>query len=284
MSSIEIQIMSDVHLETPLILPYYSIFKIKPSSRYLALLGDIGYVSDDRLFTFLTYQLQQFQIVFFLLGNHEPYWITFAAAMSRMQSFAEKMEKFHQTSTMGRFVWLDQKRFDVSETVTVLGCTLFSRITEEQRKDVELIVTDFSAIKEWTVEGHNAAHESDLAWLNNEVSQIEQENPCREVIIFTHHCPTVLPQAQDQEHKNHGYEIGSAWSTDLSREKCWTSQNVKLWAFGHTHFNCDFRLPEAGKRVVANQKGYGRSEIFDFDGGKVVGIQDGVVKPKRKKG
>jgi len=28
-----------------------------------------------------------------------------------------------------------------------------------------------------------------------------------------------------------------------------------MWAFGHTHFNCDF-LDEVGKRVVTNQKGY----------------------------
>jgi hypothetical protein len=56
---------------------------------------------------------------------------------------------------------------------------------------------------------------------------------------------------------------------------------VKMWAFGHTHFNCDFEdkldgetgtetsMRKRTKRVVANQKGYYLLPEHDFDVGKL---------------
>ncbi|KAH9437495.1 hypothetical protein MCOR02_001152 [Pyricularia oryzae] len=34
----------------------------------------------------------------------------------------------------------------------------------------------------------------------------------------------------------------SASATDLSAEIWWTNPCVRVWAFGRTHFNCDFVL------------------------------------------
>ena len=54
---------------------------------------------------------------------------------------------------------------------------------------------------------------------------------------------------------------------------------MRVWAFGHTHFNCD--LVETGtgagkKRVLANQRGYaGRAEAVGFEVGKVVRLPNG---------
>jgi hypothetical protein len=44
--------------------------------------------------------------------------------------------------------------------------------------------------------------------------------------------------------------------TDPRDEKCWKSPAVRTWAFGHTHYNCDFEEEVAGKKVLTNQKGY----------------------------
>lgn len=41
-----------------------------------------------------------------------------------------------------------------------------------------------------------------------------------------------------------------------------------MWAFGYTHFSCDF-VDEMGKRVVANQKGYALALQPAFDAGKL---------------
>ena len=134
MYSIQFQIMSDLHLETPEARPTYEVFKIEPRHPYLALLGDIGHVSDRRLFSFLEEQLQHFEIVFYLLGNHEPYGMTFPTARPKVRAFEEDMNRLYSSpdSASGRFVLLDRTRYNLTDSVIVLGCTLFSHIMPKQ--------------------------------------------------------------------------------------------------------------------------------------------------------
>jgi Calcineurin-like phosphoesterase len=275
MPEIKFQIMSDLHLETPLARSSYEDFAVTttPQSPYLALLGDIGYTCDTRLFEFLEEQLRHFKIVFFLLGNHEPYTMSFPAAKALVKTFAARMDGIYGPSNIGRFVFLDQTRFDIDEEITVLGCTLFSRISEEQVNTVKMFVTDFSSIEDWDVDDHNKAHDSDVKWLNAQVKAITENEPARKIVIFTHHSPTLAPAATDPKHKDDSAQVVSGFATDLSNEICWSLAQVKLWAFGHTHFNCDFEDPLTKKRVFANQKGYRRTESLTFDATKTVSIE-----------
>lgn len=271
--SFRFQIMSDLHLETPLARPSYEDFEIEPAAPFLALLGDTGCVSDDLLFSFLESQLHLFEVVFFLLGNHEPYGTTFSSAHATMEAFQEKMEEARGTTALGRFVYLNQNRYDVSDELTVLGCTLFSHIAPEQVGSVQLFVSDSSSIENWSVEDHCSAHQSDLNWLNSQVVEIARHEPFRSVVVFTHHSPSKLGHANDPKQLNNdAAEVNSAFVTDLSKDACWASPQIKLWAFGHTHFNCDFVDPDTGKRVLTNQKGYRRAEQLTFDGMKVVEV------------
>lgn len=127
MAPVSFQVMSDLHLETH---PSYD-FGFKQTAPYLALLGDIGLVGDDRIFQFFERQVNRYWAVFFLLGNHEPSGLSFDAAKTKMRAFESKMASLRAHSTIGRFVFLDQTRYDVSETFTVLGCTLFSYIVKD---------------------------------------------------------------------------------------------------------------------------------------------------------
>lgn len=257
-----ITIVSDLHLETPKSRPSYGDFVLEPQSRFLALLGDIGVATDDGLFAFVELQLQQFERVFYVLGNHEPYDSDHATTKQRFRRLEEKHP--------GRFYLLDQKRHDLTPAITILGCTLFSAIDAAQATGVSMFVTDFARIRDWAVERHNAAHQADLKWLNETVARVNTEEPHRQILIFTHYAPTILPQAHDPRHLKDDTGVRSAFMTDLSGEVCWASSNVRLWAFGHTHHNCDFADPTTGKRVIANQKGYRRTEAVDFDPGKVI--------------
>jgi hypothetical protein len=286
--SVKLQIMSDLHLETPRFLPMYSDFHFDPKSTYLCLLGDIGSIHDNRLFHFLELQLQRFDIVFYVIGNHESYQDedsgsfkqqnnTYPAALSKMERFEASVIaqrntalKSSDNTPFGQFVLLNRRRFDLTENVTVLGCTLFSNIADSQKSAVSLFVSDFSKISEWTTDSHNSAHRVDLEWLNNEVDAISRNEPHRSIAVFTHYSPTSSPEANDPEEFEDPHGVQSAFVTNLEREVCWTSPSVKLWAFGHTHFNCDFVDPKVGTRVVANQRGYGREEAFDFEAEKVV--------------
>lgn len=266
MTGIQLQILSDLHLETPAV---YDIYEINPKAPYLALLGDIGYVKDEGFFPFLRKQLEVFRIVFLVLGNHEPYHSSWADAKSNVKRFIDDMDGLSRNGqALGSLVLLDQTRYDISPTVTILGCTLFSHVAEEQRESVDFGLNDFYHIRDWTLEAHQRAHAADVDWLNEEIDSIVQSEPGRKVIVLTHYCPLMHPDVIDPKHKDSN--ISSGFMTDLSGERCWQRDNVKLWAFGHTHFNCDFTETETGKRVVTNQRGYYFAQAAGFDSEKIV--------------
>ncbi|KAF1812884.1 hypothetical protein P152DRAFT_507208 [Eremomyces bilateralis CBS 781.70] len=227
--------LSDLHLETPSTRPTYFEFTIPPSCPYLALLGDIGLASDIGLFEFLSQQLKQFEIIFFVIGNHEAYDTSYTTAKSAFHSFSQSISRRRRSDpSLGCFIFLDQRRFDISHNVTILGCTLFSAISPEQAQSVQLFVSDFEWVEDWTVEDHKAAHASELAWLNEQFLHISKSEPHKEIIIFTHYSPTTSPEANDPRHLKDASGVRSAFMTDLSAEPCWTAPAVKLWAFGHT--------------------------------------------------
>ena len=271
MSPVAFQILSDLHLETH---ASYD-FPIKQTAPNLALLGDIGHIADEGLFIFLEKQLHRYWNVFYVLGNHEPVGTSWSIAKGRVRAFAERMERLRTRSTIGKFVFLDQTRYDISENLTILGCTLFSKITLEQASAVGSRFIDFKQIQNWMVEDHIDAHLSDLQWLNTQVSAITNAEPQRKVAIFTHHCPTLDARTVDEKHINS--PVSSGFATDLSAEECWGNKSVVLWAFGHTHFSCDF-ADHLGKNIVANQKGYASDLKKDFEMKKVF-IVGGDEKP-----
>ncbi|RDL41508.1 Uncharacterized protein BP5553_01487 [Venustampulla echinocandica] len=262
MSTIKFQLISDLHLETPKASPTYEDFEIQPQCKYLALLGDIGNIEDPRLFTFLEDQLRQFEIVFYLLGNHEPFRMTMPQTKTVVRDFQQRADKLHFApgSLPGRFVFLDQTRFDLTDSTTALGCTLFSEISSEQRQSVSIFCADFLEIEDWIIDFHNAAHQSDLSWLNSQVEEISRTEPHRKIVVFTHHSPTMLEAANNPRHLEDAKEVRSAFVTNLSNQACWKSEN------------CDFVDPKMKRRIVTNQKGYRRSELDTFDVLKVVTV------------
>lgn len=72
MAPLPFQIMVCLHLESH---SFDDDFQLQNRASYLAILGDIGHVANEQLFKFLEHQIQQYLIVFFVLGNHEPYHV-----------------------------------------------------------------------------------------------------------------------------------------------------------------------------------------------------------------
>lgn len=269
----ELQILSDLHLESP---KAYDFYEIKPSALYLALLGDIGCVSDPDYLTFLTTQLAQFRIVFHVLGNHEPYGSTWDATIKKLREFQEQKRKQRAQSpesVIGEYALLDRDEFHLpSHNLTILGCTLFSDVPARSMTDVSLGLNDFFRIGDWTVEQHVEAHRRDLAWLNGRVAAIarEQHHLGRRVVVLTHHSPTVDARTVNPRFANS--RISSGFATDLRGEECWGSGNVVLWAFGHTHYTFGrFRDEGTGMVVYSNQRGYYFAQATGF-------VEDDVVK------
>lgn len=257
------QIISDLHLETPIQAPSYSHFSSPANfpliAPYLFLLGDIGLLFHEQpLLQFLRMLLSRNDKlkVFYVMGNHEPYHMTLKNAVERMDSWEAMLNEEYAA----RFYFLNCRRVDLDEKITVLGCTLWSNVPAHHAQDVARTVKDFSdqsGIWDRSVDDHNSDHERDLTWLNEQVKTIEREESRREIVILTHHSPTIDIRANSKRFPPER-SLNSAFRTNLSKEMCWTSPNVKLWGFGHTHFSCQLIDKEEGrsKLVVANQKGY----------------------------
>ncbi|KAG5915664.1 hypothetical protein E4U61_004398 [Claviceps capensis] len=264
-----IQIVSDLHLESP---KGYDVYDIPAKAPYLALLGDIGNVvpHKDDFFDFLTRHLRRFKAVLFVPGNHEAYEATWKETMAVLREFEDKIER---DSSLGEFAVLDRGMFRPPGCDTViLGCSLFSHVPQESQMAVEIGLNDFFQIQDWTVADHNEAHSRDLAWLNAEVAKIEDQGSATNIIILTHWSPSRSRDTTDPKHR--GSRISSGFSTDLYSERCFASAKVKVWAFGHTHYNCDVEMERedgAGMlRLVANQRGYYSVQSDGFDAAKTI--------------
>ncbi|OBZ73205.1 hypothetical protein A0H81_06951 [Grifola frondosa] len=288
----QIQILSDLHLEierqgsAPGREFYH--YEIPVRAEHLALLGDIGWTIDDRLFEWLRVQLKLFKTVYFVSGNHgasdtrarcqslnvsqnhidhqssvssylTTRWVVGSltcTCMNTQNESASKLGAFatdvNSDPTLGSFIYLNRTRHDVSPKLTILGCTLWSALNPADLDILSWSLTDFRRISSFDPETFVALHRADLEWLNSTVSAIANEEPERDIVVFTHHSPTLDgtgdPKFNDQP-------TNSAFATELAGETCWTSGKVSLWAFGHTHWCCDFERD--GVRVYSNQRGYG---------------------------
>ncbi|ORY15330.1 Metallo-dependent phosphatase-like protein [Clohesyomyces aquaticus] len=266
-----LQIISDLHLESP---KAYDIYTIVPCAQHLALLGDIGTIAPHKsdFLAFLTRQLKQFHTVLFVPGNHETYISDRTTALGILRDFAESVQR---DDLLGDFILLDRTAWKLPDSnVTILGCSLFSHGPPESEMAVSMGLNDFFQTQDWDVGMHNAAHRQDVDWLNAQVAALEQQHDDSKIIILTHWSPSTDPRSSDPKHA--GSPISSAFSTDLSDQLCFRSRKVKVWAFGHTHYNCDF-LVERGAdvaplRLVTNQRGYYFAQAKGCNGERTVNV------------
>ncbi|KAK3347154.1 Metallo-dependent phosphatase-like protein [Lasiosphaeria hispida] len=261
-----VQILSDLHLEAP---PTYDDFEVVPKAPYLGLLGDIGTIEKhkDECLKFLTAQLKQFRAVLFVPGNHEAYHSDWPTTLEILRNFEHDVAR---DESLGDFVLLDRAVFRLDENTAILGCSLFSHVPPERYSIVRRSLNDFYQTRDWNVALHNEAHERDLAWLNQQVAALDEAGV--NMIILSHWSPSTDSRAVEPRHA--GSDIATAFSTDLSGEVCFQSARVKAWAFGHTHYNCDFEAQRgdgvAPLRILTNQRGYTFATAEGFDEEKTV--------------
>ncbi|KZV97229.1 hypothetical protein EXIGLDRAFT_731233 [Exidia glandulosa HHB12029] len=257
----EIQVMSDLHLEFKFRVKGgknddraagYVVFDFPVAAPNLALLGDIGLATHEGLYHFLETQLHRFKRVFYVPGNHEYYGASPTQAMGRMQAFADRMQFVHarEPNEVGEFILLHRRRYDLSAHVTILGCTLWSHVPPHAEDAVWYHLNDFRQIEHWTVGAHNASHDMDRLFLTRELDKLRGSG--RRVFIMTHHAPTT-PGTSEPRFETGDNLPSYGFVTPLSDSEWWAPP-ITTWAFGHTHFNCDF--VRKGVRVVANQRGY----------------------------
>lgn len=268
-NGLSIQIASDLHLEfysEDQALPYRDI--ITPSAPILALLGDIGLpLSANRHYErFLHHMADQFQLVLVVAGNHEFYNHEnkpYPEIQAKIQSICDSHPRLKYMNRTSLLI----------NGVRILGCTLWSYIPEHAHLICEYSLNDYRRINGPGGEPFTAAmstewFEKDKQWIEQQVRQSMNAGE-GSVVILTHHTPsffgTSSRQFETDPHHHYAEQnprdqrwTNCCFSSDLEhlfRNKGSPgNSNVRLWAFGHTHWNCDRQV--FGTRLLANQRGY----------------------------
>ncbi len=234
--------MSDLHLEVG---QQYPEFDIAPKAPYLVLAGDIGRFQDYAYYLqFLRRQCAIFTKVFLVPGNHE----FFGVSRARGLEIAKSLES--EPGCDGKLYVLNRTRVDLDHVnITVLGCTLHSRVPPKAQLIVQMKVSDFHQIENWTVNDHNIEHQADVKWLQEEVNKIRIDRLRRRILIVTHHAPTMKGTSKPSDV---GSPLSSAFATDLLPARRFA--DAQCWVFGHTHFSTEFKRRRM--QLVSNQRGY----------------------------
>lgn len=260
------QVVSDLHLEfykNPLDI------KLKISSPYLALLGDICVCGNNdikNMERFLDYYAPKYKVIFWLPGNHEFYTaksnpIDIDQIMSRMKELAKKY---------GNVVFLNNKHCDMEIDGImhrIIGTTLWAGIPEEKFKYAIEYLNDYHHIyiddeKENGLITYRAPRRikpMDVNMMHAKASKyvyrhIRESN--LPLIILTHHKPFLSEKkeysssSQSAIQKNPiGYETDQvSYLKDSEKAK------IKIWCYGHTHKH--FNDTVHGIRFLSNPKGY----------------------------
>jgi hypothetical protein len=270
------QILSDLHLDHEL---QYLTFHIPVSAPFLILAGNIGRLIDyEHYLSFLIRRCNLHEKVFLVLGALEFHGIGW---MDGLQ-LAHKMEK--DPVMKGRLEVLYETRSDVPGTnVTLLGCTLWSKIPESDAAAVLKKMPEFNektGIQDWDIEKHNSEHTRDFRWL---VKEAKNANPSpaggalapagpkeeRHLVVVTAFAPD-LRECLDP------WQIDAPWASAYGTNLLDGPYlgNVKTWISGTTGRTCEFQKGEM--TVVSNQRGR--------EGEHVTGLLKDGMSEKQKVG
>lgn len=152
--------------------------------------------------------------------------------------------------------------------VIILGCTLWSRIRQDQPDAGR---TDTLAIKLWKPrpQKNNEVFERSYNWLKDTVKDIRQtRRKSARILVITHHAPCFGTSKAGQD------KTGPNWSSYqndiLGGEGVEGLRRGDTWVFGHTHFTCDFTQDEV--RVYSNARGRPKEVTPGYFEDKVISV------------
>ncbi|KUJ15343.1 uncharacterized protein LY89DRAFT_686104 [Mollisia scopiformis] len=274
---VRFQIESDWHLEQAQFFDLeYRVFRANfPAPQpgdILLLAGDCGRVnlgtaraangSLSEFDYFAAYQrvLQEdfaptYRHVFLIGGNNEPKTLPLGPILEESIVKLKSMENAIPNLTV-----LENQSADLSglgHDITILGCTLWSRI----REDAAPASGDAGTWTGETNAAHNERFERSYQWLKDEVARVRRERPTHRIIIMTHHAPTIRESGQPGRDGTRAEglvpaqpEQWSGYQTDiLGGEGLVGLRPGDHWVFGHTHFSTQFEQDEV--RCISNQRG-----------------------------
>lgn len=252
----------------------------------LAVLGDVAsaVTQRGRLRALFRHWASRFRLVLFVPGNHEFYDARLVRGRSPCdaKTVPDLLAQLRaDAAEVGVRVLADATEpAVVVGHVRLLGATLWSHVPAAFRVFVTNSINDYAAIARertrevtgeaglalgWrppppptiTVDDTNAWHAAHVAALR---AQLAAPPPAgvTKTVVLTHHAPLVTNTSAPQYA---GKPSNAAFATDLPE----LLARADVWAFGHTHWRCDFIDAASGCRLLSNPRGYGLDEVPDFD-------------------
>lgn len=252
MKKMEIQVVSDLHLDF-VKSPIKNWRKIvEPVAPYLCILGDTIELSNITVFKhFLEKLAPHWKHIILINGNHEFYGYKSRHNKEKLLKKQARVLKEFDNITL-----LENSYIDLTEeekTVRVAGSVLWSYVPKHAVEDVEWYMNDYRSIYtgKRTIDTKitNSWHEEAVRFLTKTI----EESP-HPVAILTHHAPLMYGtsdpkyiESKDRDRRltQHGFATNLE---GLMKDK------VIFWAFGHTHWCCDFFY--RGTRIYSNARGY----------------------------
>ena len=257
----KIQIWSDLHLEFQPAPPVKNY-----GADVLILSGDIC-VADDlhrcpldkpinvlgpydraqRYREFFKAVSDEFDTVFYVMGNHEPYTGIWNRTEEVLRTELSLYPNIH----------LMEQHKAVIGDVVFLGATLWTSMNDQDPQtlmSIRRMMSDYQAITEINQTGGyhklNPAttvkrHVETVRWLDQQLTEDR-----RKTVVLTHHTPSrqsIHPRYRDYR------EMNGAFCSDLERIMH-ENHHLVLWTHGHVHDWWDYRV--GNTRIVCNPHGY----------------------------
>lgn len=236
--NMNIQFVSDLHLEFPENKSFLTARPLIPSAEILLMAGDIvpfGKIMDHD--DFFDYISDHFEMVYWVPGNHEYYHYDIKW---KPQVISEKIRSN---------VRLVNNISVLQGDTRLLFTTLWSRIDPTREMKIEKSLMDFRLIQfrrnPFTSFHFNELHQLSMDFLAQELSRKHQGK----TIVVSHHVPTF----QNYPAQYQDSILNEAFAVEL---KHFIEENKPdYWIYGHHHTNTpDFRIGQT--RLLTNQLGY----------------------------
>jgi predicted phosphohydrolase len=241
MSKLFIQVYSDLHIEMMKAFP-----PLKPTAKYLFLVGDICQLNHPLFFKFFDYCSPLWEKILYTPGNHEFYFKKKNYNQLDFEYDLKLKERYKNV------FYLNRNSAPLNDEIDVYGCVFWTCSYNNNLNDYKEI-NQFSEIKSQNIPiDYNfmkQISQEDVKSVSNYLNQTTKKT-----IIMTHFPPlqegTSNPVYDSQSKVLKDY---FAWNNIL---KDLNLKNVPLWLSGHTHWSYDIMYNNT--KLLSNQLGYSK--------------------------